>query len=205
MRLSSGLDIVKLVCLIIIGAALHNLILLKRQSIFDWLTRIAGKPVAIFEFPYFLIVAALYTLVIYAGPIYLGLIPLPNGLSDILLDRDRIMYVLFGGGGIMVTAVISGMDIYPVNVFATKESLNHLIAITRDLMKASNRAIIVVSGVVIVGWAFKRIDLTPHVVYLTVYGVLGLILGSTGDLGARLTELLYRLSDLERASGNPET
>jgi hypothetical protein len=115
------------------------------------------------------------------------------------------MYVLFGGGGIMVTAVISGMDIYPVNVFATKESLNHLIAITRDLMKASNRAIIVVSGVVIVGWAFKRIDLTPHVVYLTGRGVLGLILGSTGDLGARLTELLYRLSDLERASGNPET
>ncbi len=184
--------------LAIVGFGLHFLLLWKRRHVYDWASGLAGNPIRFFEFPFFLAVTALYLVILFILPFSMGLVPLANGLAEIATNQERIMYVLFGGGGLLVTAIISGLDVYPVNVFPTKDALNHLVDITRDLMKASNRAIIIVTGTVVVGWAFKRIDLTPHVVYLTIYAIVGMAIGSTAVLGSRLTELLYLLSAMEK-------
>jgi hypothetical protein len=185
--------------ILIVGCVvLHYLLLWKRQAVYDWLGRAVGSQVHFFELPFFIAVIALYFTAVFVVPLSTGLVPLEKGLADIATKQDLIMYVLFGGGCVVVTGIISGFDIYPVNVFATKEALGQLIDITRDLLKASNRSIIIVAGSIIVGWAFKRIELTPHIVYLTTYAIVGMSVGSTAVLGSRLTDLLYRLSDMEK-------
>lgn len=120
----------------------------------------------------------------------------PGGIQGLLKREDKVLHLLFAGGSILVAAFISGLDIYPVNFFRTREALRALIGITRDFMKACNRMILILSGSIVVGWAAKKVEFSPHAIYLACYAITGLALGTTGVLGARLTDMLYVLSEL---------
>jgi hypothetical protein len=177
----------------------HYFVLRFRQRIYDYICRLFRSEVSFFEFPFFGMVAVLYLFSFMVLPAAFGMLTLDHGAADFLTEENLIMYILFGGGAILVVSAISGMDVYPVNTFGTRAALEELISITRDLMKACNRTLVLVSGSVIVGWAFKKVEFSPLAVYITAYAVAGFAIGTTAVLGARLTELLYKLSDMERA------
>lgn len=164
---------------------------------YDVLCKLTQKRIRFFEFPYFVLVSLLYLFIFLVWPFLIGLIPLQGGVPGIFGDQNLTMFVLFGGGAGLVAAAVSGFDIYPVNVFRTKDSLQHLITITRDLMRFSNRLLALVTGAVVVGWAFKKVELSLDIVYITAYGVIGFALGSTAALGSRVTGLLYALCELD--------
>lgn len=187
----------KVLLLFLSSFLLHFLIMYRRQEIYRLVCRVSHRKVRFFEFPFFVIVNLLYTFAFLVAPFLLNLIRLPGGPSSLLLDDNLTMYLLFSAGAVLITGAISGFDIYPVNRFDTKTSLQHLIAITRDLMKLSNRILVIVSGSLLVGWAFKKIDLSTTLIYLTLYGVVGFAFGSTAVLGGRVNDLLYRLAELE--------
>lgn len=175
----------------------HFLIMYRRQALYGIVCRVSQREVRFFEFPFFVIVNLLYAFVFLIAPFLLGMIRLQYGIGELFRDENLSMYFLFGGGSTLITAAISGFDIYPVNRFDTRNSLQHLIAITRDLMKLSNRILVIVSGSLLVGWAFKKIELSPTLIYWTLYLIVGFAFGSTAVLGARVTDLLYRLAELE--------
>lgn len=175
----------------------HFLVMYWRQEIYIFSCRILRRSIRFFEFPYFTIVSLLHASAFLIAPFLLGMLRLNDGISEVFQSERLTMYVVCGAGAALVTAAISGFDIYPVNLFGTKGSLEHLIAITRDLIKVSNRILVIVSGSVIVAWVFKKIDFSLTIIYGTLYAVIGLGLGSSGVLGARVTDLLYMLAALE--------
>ncbi len=176
----------------------HYLILFKRISIYTFLCKIFGRKIRFFEFPFFVLNLSLFLSAFFFFPILLGLVDIPSGFNSIFNDDNWTMYVIFSGGTSLVASIISGLDIYPVNVFETQASLEHLIAITRDLMKLCNRAMVVIVGAILVGWTFKKIEFDKTIIYLTIYAILGFALGSTAVLGNRVTELLYKLATIEQ-------
>lgn len=189
--------VVKVALLLVSCLLSHFFILRRRQDIYMCLCRIYGRRIRFFEFPYFVMISSLYILAFLVAPFLLGLIAMEHGVVSVLREENLTMYFLFACGAALVIAAISGFDIYPMNVFATRSSLQHLISITRDLMKLSNRILVLVAGSLLVGWVFKKIPLSSTLIYLTLYGIVGFALGSTGVLGARVTDLLYMLSELE--------
>lgn len=176
----------------------HFAMLYGREQLYKVICRLFNSRIRFFEFPYFVIIGLFYFVAFEILPFAVGLIDIPADTISIFKDENLTMYIMFSGGAALVACAISGFDIYPVNRFATKGAIEHLIAITRDLMRICNRTLILVTGAIIVGWAFKKVELSLPIIYLTTYGVLGFALGGTAVLGSRLTELLYQLSELEQ-------
>lgn len=190
---------VKVGLLWIVSAAVHLALLTRREELYGLCCRMLRRRVRFFELPYFVLVSVWYGFVFLGAPFLLGLLQAPVNAQSLVRDETLTMYALFGGGASLVIGAISGLDIYPVNTFGTRASLEHLISITRDLMRLSNRLLVLISGSVLVGWAFQKVEFSVPVIYATIYGVVGFGLGSTGALGARVTDLLYELSAMERA------
>jgi len=199
---NTGLYGVKVAALFSVTLAINFLVLWKRQIIYRFVSRLYGTPVRFFELPYFALVAFLDIVLFVVVPFLLGLVKLSGGLAGLPQDDIATRYILFAGGAGFVTAAVSGFDIYPVNRFGTKAALEHLVSITRDLMRFSNRMLLLVTGAVIFGWVFKKVEFTLAEIYITSYGVIGFALGSTAVLGARITELLYMLSSVEETEGS---
>jgi len=166
--------------------------------------KLKKERIRFFEFPYFVIVSIFYLFIFLVWPILVGLIDIKGGVSKIFENQDLAMFVLFGGGAGLVASAISSFDIYPVNIFRSKASLQQLIMMTRDLIRFSNRLLALVTSAVVFGWAFKKVDLSMNIVYMTAYGVIGFALGSTGALGSRVTGLLYDLDRLEEGQGSEQ-
>lgn len=177
--------------------AIHFLLLYKRQWVYDFLCSLIGGRIRFFEFPYFVINVALYLVMFLVLPFLLGLVPLEGGVAGVFGSEDLTMFVLFGGGAAFVAAAIAGFDIYPVSLFRSERALIQLIEITRHLMRFGNRLLGLATSAVILAWAFKKVEFSMNVVYLTAYGVVGFALGGTAVLGSRVTELLYLLEELE--------
>lgn len=180
-----------------IAAVINFMILYKRQALYDLLCKVRKNKIRFFEAPFVAINGLLFTFVFLIAPFYYDLIDLRFGVSDIFQDNNLTMYVLFSGGALLVSSGISGFDIYPVNTFGTKKSVENLISITRDLIRASNRVLILLVGSVIFGWVFKKVEFSLPVIYITIYIIIGFALGATATLGSRITDLLYLQSELE--------
>ena len=180
----------------------HFAILYEREHLYKAMCSLSNSSIRFFEFPYFVILVLFYFVAFEILPFVIGLIAIPGDAVSILKDENLTMYVMFSGGAGLVACTISGLDIYPVNRFATKGALEHLIGITRDLMRTCNRTLLLVTVAIIVGWALQKVQLSLPSIYLTVYGICGFALGSTAVLGSRLTELLYQLSELEQGAGS---
>lgn len=191
---------VKLALLYFACIAAHFWLLYKRQRIYDSLSTLCGECIRFFEFPYFVINSLLLVTALVIAPLLLGLVPAHGGIAGIFGSKDLTMFVLFSGGAAFVAAAISGFDVYPVNIFRTREALGHLIEITRQLIKFSGQLLALIASAVLFAWTFKKAEFSLGIVYLTAYGVVGFALGGTAVLGARVTELLYLLADLEEAS-----
>jgi len=140
-----------------------------------------------------------YLISLFLIPLSLGLVPI-NSIHDLAVNRDLLLYVLFGCGATFVAVIISVLDIYPVNTFGTRLAIIRLIDITKDLLKFFNRIIVVVIGSLIVSWVVGtgQLDLRPHEIFLSLYLILGIAYGGSGVLGARVTELLYLLAQVEK-------
>ncbi len=177
------------------------LLMFGRRPIYFWLCRLLRREVRLFEFGFFRLVCFTYGPLVMLGPLALGNEAF-GALARVFSDKALAQYIVFSGGCVLAVAVICGLDIYPVNLFRSKASLEHLIAITRDLMRLCNRILLVVTGSIIAGWVFKKVEFSLTAVYVTTYGVVGFAFGSTGVLGTRVTELLYRLDEMEEAADN---
>lgn len=175
--------------------------LIFRQKVYDSYCKIFNKEIRLFEFSFSLTIGIVYGLLICFLPIWIGMIN-SVGSEDFFFNENIRRFLIFCGGASACTSVIAGFDIYPVNYYNNFKSLERLADITRDLLKASNRALIVVIGSVIVAKTIKisdgeHVNLSPNELYIISFGVLGVAFGVSGVLGSRLAEILHKLAKAE--------
>lgn len=179
----------------------HFILLYERAFIYGIFCRVFGDRICFGGCPYFVLSSILPILALVVVPLPSATVIDSAGAIQRAYADSTTTYVMFSGGATLATAAIPGRDVYPVNVVGTEKCLGHLIAITRDPMKFSNRCPLFITGSVILGWVFKKVEVTPGVIHTSAYGVLGLGLGGAAVRRSRVTDFPYRLSELEIPEG----
>ena len=165
---------------------LHFTIMYKRQWLFSLgASLVKSPPMRFFEFPFGGAIGIPYVVLLLIVPISTGLLPVKD-ITELTQNHSLLMYFLLCGGKLFIILTMSVLDVYPVNTFGTKYALQRLIEITKDLLKFFNRLIAVLIGSVLAGFAFGKLDLKPHEIYLIIYGIVGLIFGASGVFGVEL-------------------
>ena len=169
------------------------ILLYKRQSIYNMYCKLLKRKILLFEFGFFCTVSIIYGILTTIIPITLNMIH-HGSLTQVLEDQSLKRFIIFSGGAIVCVGVIAGFDTYPVNKFGSLKSIERLIEITKGLLKTSNRSLITITSVIVIGNILSNRKIELHELYVTLYGIIGVAFGVSGVLGSRLAELLHMLS-----------
>lgn len=169
-----------------------------RKKVYKLLVKIFGKEINLFEFGFFCIISFTYLILVAGIPVMLNMFDHPS-YNAIMENNTFKRYLIFSGAASLCVAAVASFNIFPVNNYDTPKALNHLIETTRDLLKTSNKTLVVVTGAIIVGSVLGGKDKFYEIreLYVAVYGVISVAFGVSGVLASRLAELLHKYSDLE--------
>lgn len=196
-NLSTRVALIQTYTLFLLSFVVIFLILIKRQNIFNFYCRLVKRKIILFEVGFAGTIFVLYMTIATIAPIMLGMIP--HDVNSHVLNNDKLTrFILFSSASVLCVSVISGFDIYPVNNYNTVKSVERLIDITKGFLKAFNRVIITIAGAILVGNIFSNRVFELNEIYITVYGIIGGVVGISGVLGMRIADLLHKLTILEQ-------